>query len=67
LSPLARQRLAVFRDKLNEVTENLNVPARLIAPKNDLIALAEGQREGNRILTGWRYEVFGHMTEEIFN
>lgn len=66
LPPLARQRLAVLRDKLNEVTENLNVPARLIAPKNDLIALAEGQREGNRILTGWRYEVFGHMVEEIF-
>jgi len=37
--------------------------ARLIAPKQDLIALAEDQREGNRILSGWRYEIFGHMVE----
>lgn len=66
LSTTTRQRLTLLRDKLNEVTQELNVPARLIAPKNDLIALAEGHRDGNRILTGWRHEVFGHLVETIF-
>lgn len=66
LSTTNRQRLTLLRDKLNEVTQELNVPARLIAPKHDLIALAEGHRDGNRILTGWRHEVFGHLVETIF-
>lgn len=67
LSPLARRRLEALREKLNEVATTLNIPARLIAPKADLVALAEGQREGNRILTGWRYEIFGHKVENILN
>lgn len=66
LSSLARQRLEILRDKLNEVATSLNVPARLIAPKQDLIALAEEHLEGNRIMNGWRYEIFGHIVEGIF-
>lgn len=65
LSIPMRHRLGILREKLNEVTQGLNVPARLIAPKNDLIALAEGHFEGNRIMTGWRYEIFGRMVENI--
>jgi ribonuclease D len=67
LSMPARQRLGILRDRLNEVAQNLNVPARLIAPKHDLIALAEGHRENNRIMTGWRYEIFGHMVETLIS
>jgi len=65
LPPLTRRRLELLREKLNEVAQDLNVPPRLIAPKNDLISLAEGQYEGNRILAGWRYEVFGHEAENL--
>ncbi|MBX9805181.1 MAG: ribonuclease D [Alphaproteobacteria bacterium] len=65
LSTITRQRLDTLREKLNEVTQTLNVPARLIAPKHDLIALAEGHLEGNRIMTGWRHDVFGHLVEQI--
>lgn len=66
LSTPARQRLEILREKLNEVATNLNVPSRLIAPKHELIALAEDYHEDNRILKGWRYEIFGHMVESIF-
>jgi len=59
-----RHHLAILREKLNKVATSLNVPARLIAPKNDLIALAEGRKEGNPILTGWRYKVFGYMVAD---
>ena len=65
LSTLAHRRLKILRENLNEVAKALHVPARLIAPKNDLIALAKGQRDGNRILTGWRYEIFGHRVKDI--
>lgn len=60
LSASARQQLENLRHLLSQVSQELNVPARLIAPKADLIALAEGRRDGNRILTGWRHAVFGH-------
>lgn len=63
LSTTTRRRLEGLRSKLNEVSQELNVPARLIASKHDLIALAEGHRDGNRILKGWRWEVFGHLLE----
>ncbi len=62
-----RHHLKVLREKLNEIAQNLNVPARLIAPKNDLIALAEGHLKGNRIMIGWRYEIFGHMVETLLS
>ena len=65
LSIPARQRLGILRDRLNEIAQNLNVPDRLIAPKHDLIALAMDHRKDNRILTGWRFEVFGHMVDYI--
>jgi ribonuclease D len=35
------------------------VAARLIARSDDLEALAAGVRKGLKILTGWRYELFG--------
>jgi ribonuclease D len=60
-----RDRLSTLRSKLNKVAQDLNVPARLIAPKQDLMALAEGNLKDNRIMTGWRYEVFGHIVEEL--
>lgn len=65
LSTATRRRLETLREKLNEVAADLNVPARIIAPKQELIAIAEGRLEGNRLLTGWRYEIFGHMVEDI--
>jgi ribonuclease D len=65
LSASARARLETLREKLNEIAQNLNIPARLIAPKADLVALAEGRQEGNRILTGWRHEAFGHRVADI--
>jgi ribonuclease D len=65
LSPPTRRRLDLLREKLNEIAQTLNVPPRLIAPKNDLIALAEGRYDGNPILSGWRYEVFGHEAENL--
>jgi ribonuclease D len=65
LSTSNRRQLQLLRDKLNEISKELNVPARIIAPKQDLIALAEGQREGNRLMMGWRYEVFGQLVETI--
>jgi ribonuclease D len=67
LSTTTRQHLEVLRERLNEVATTLNVPARLIAPKQDLIALAEGRRENNRILTGWRYEVFGCLIDTVLS
>jgi ribonuclease D len=67
LSASARQRLETLRNRLTEVAQELNVPVRLIAPKHDLIALAEGHRENNSILTDWRYEIFGHMVEGILH
>jgi ribonuclease D len=67
LSPATRRRLELLREKLNEVAANLNVPARIIAPKQELIALAEGRLEGNRLLNGWRYEVFGLLANDIID
>jgi len=67
LSTFSRCRLEILQKKLNEIAKALNIPARLIAPKADLIALAEGQWKDNRILTGWRYEIFGHQVENILH
>ncbi|MEO1045479.1 MAG: ribonuclease D [Pseudomonadota bacterium] len=38
----------------------MNVAARLIARADELEKLAAGERDGLEILTGWRYEEFGH-------
>lgn len=67
LSPQTRQKLKILQEKLNEVAEKLNIPIRLIARKNDLMAFAKGQKEDSRLLTGWRYDIFGHMIENIFD
>jgi len=60
LSLTSRHLLGILREKLTQVAEDLNVPPRLIATKADLIDLVQGQWENNRILTGWRHDVFGH-------
>jgi ribonuclease D len=67
LSELTHNRLKLLQDKLAQIAEDMSVPPRLIAPKADLIALADGQREGNRLLTGWRFEVFGGIALEILD
>lgn len=67
LSTKTRRHLELLRERLNQIAQELNVPARIIAPKQDLIALAEEQREGNRIMTGWRYDVFGRFVDELLH
>lgn len=39
---------------------DINVAARLLARTDELEALAAGQRDGLAILSGWRYDQFGH-------
>ena len=39
---------------------DINVAAKLLARTDDLEALAAGQRDNLAILTGWRYDQFGH-------
>ncbi|WP_287460208.1 ribonuclease D [Sphingomonas sp.] len=39
---------------------DIDVAPRLLARGEELEALAAGQREGLAILTGWRYDQFGH-------
>lgn len=62
-----RDHLSALRSELNKIAQDLNVPARLIASKQDLIALAEGRLKDNRIMMGWRYEVFGYMVEGLLS
>ena len=62
-----RDHLSALRSELNKIAQDLNVPARLIASKQDLIALAEGRLKDNRIMMGWRYEVFGCMVEGLLS
>jgi ribonuclease D len=42
-----------------------NVAPRLLARTDDLDALAAGVRDGLSILTGWRYDQFGHDALEL--
>lgn len=42
-----------------------NVAPRLLARSDDLDALAAGVRDGLSILTGWRYDQFGHDALEL--
>jgi ribonuclease D len=67
LSTSTRRRLERLREKLNQISQELNVPPRVIAPKSDLIALAEEKLEGNRLMTGWRYDVFGKFASELLH
>jgi ribonuclease D len=41
-------------------SREINVAARLITRSDELERLAGGEREGLELLTGWRYEQFGH-------
>ena len=41
-------------------SREINVAARLITRSDELERLAAGEREGLELLTGWRYEQFGH-------
>lgn len=41
-------------------SRDIDVASRLLARSEDLEALAAGQRDGLSILTGWRYDQFGH-------
>jgi len=43
----------------------LNVAARLIARSDDLEALAAGGRQDIPMMTGWRYDVFGHAALDL--
>jgi ribonuclease D len=41
-------------------SREINVAARLITRSDELERLAAGEREGLELLTGWRFEQFGH-------
>jgi ribonuclease D len=41
-------------------SREINVASRLITRSDELERLAAGEREGLELLTGWRYEQFGH-------
>lgn len=41
-------------------SREINVASRLITRAEELERLAAGEREGLELLTGWRYEQFGH-------
>lgn len=41
-------------------SREINVAARLVSRSDELEALAAGEREGLAILSGWRYDQFGH-------
>jgi ribonuclease D len=41
-------------------SREINVAARLISRSEELERLAAGEREGLELLSGWRYEQFGH-------
>lgn len=41
-------------------SREINVASRLITRADELERLAAGERDGLRLLTGWRYDEFGH-------
>ena len=43
----------------------IDIAARLLARSEDLEALAAGQRDGLPLLSGWRYEQFGHDALDV--
>jgi ribonuclease D len=43
----------------------MNVAARLMARSDELEMLAAGVRDGLSILTGWRFDIFGHDALEL--
>ena len=43
----------------------MNVAARLMARSDELELLAAGVRDGLAILTGWRFDIFGHDALEL--
>ncbi len=43
----------------------IDVAARLLARTEELEALAAGQRDGLKMLEGWRYDQFGHEALEL--
>lgn len=60
-----KRRLEILKQALAETAAELGVPPRLIAKKTDLEALAfEGDLTG-RLMTGWRFEVFGEKAVEV--
>jgi ribonuclease D len=46
-------------------SREINVASRLITRSDELERLAAGEREGLELLTGWRYEQFGHEALDL--
>lgn len=46
-------------------SREIGVASRLIAKASELEELAAGQREGIRLLSGWRYDEFGHEALDL--
>ncbi|NNC73759.1 MAG: ribonuclease D [Sphingomonadaceae bacterium] len=46
-------------------SREIGVASRLVAKADELEALAAGQRDGLGILTGWRYDEFGHEALDL--
>jgi ribonuclease D len=55
----------LLRVLLKMKSEDHGVAQKLIAGSDDLDLLAAGAADGNPVLTGWRYEVFGADAERL--
>ena len=51
-----------LQKKLQEISAENNISQQLIASKSDLVKLAVDNKD-TKILTGWRYDIFGKMAE----
>ena len=49
---------------LTSTAKKHNISARLIATKDDLEEISSGNKE-NRVLKGWRYEIFGSIALKL--
>jgi ribonuclease D len=50
--------------KVLACAEDLNIPAEIIAPKKELSASLNGNRD-SRVFTGWRREIIGSTLLEM--
>lgn len=66
LSEDQKKKLDHLKEALANTAEELGVPARLIAKKDDLEELALTNFTSGRLLSGWRFEAFGRKALGVF-
>lgn len=59
--------LDLIRVLLKHVAETAGVAPKLIASADDLEGLACGERDGIMAASGWRYELFGKLVDQLGN